>query len=479
MSKYDYNIIAIGGGSAGLVTAYIAAAAKAKVALIEKSKMGGECLNSGCIPSKALIRSAKIASLMKKNDLFGFEDVQYKVNFAQVMERVQDAIKKIEPHDSIERYTSLGVDCYTGVAHIRSNHEVEVNGKILSTKNIVIATGSRPFIPPIQGIDQINYLNSDNVWHLREQPKKLMVLGAGPIGCELAQAFCRLGSEVTLVDRLPSILPLEDSDVSQFVKDSFEKDGVQTLTGIDLVEFQKTKSGGKAIYRQNDQTKELEFDQLLIATGRKANSSGFGVEELKIALNKNGTIQVDPYLRTTITNIYACGDVAGPYQFTHTASHQAWYCAVNALASPLKKFAVDYSIIPWCTYTDPEVARVGLNEDEAKSKGIAHEVTTYELSKLDRAITDREDAGIVKVITPPTSDQILGVTICGFHAGDILAEFVLAMKYNLGLKKILGTIHCYPTLAEANKFVAGNWQRKHVPEGVMGLIQNFNRWRRN
>jgi len=355
---------------------------------------------------------------------------------------------------------------------------VIVNGKTLTTRNIVIATGARPFIPPIPGLENIKYLHSDNLWEIREQPKRLLVVGGGPIGCELAQAFSRLGSEVIIMDMLPTIMTKEDPDMVQFVLQAFEEDSIRILTGVKLTKVDEGNQGYQAFYEKDGQENTVEFDQILIATGRQARTKGFGLEELGIEINPNGTVKVDEYLRTNIPNIYACGDVAGPYQFTHMAAHQAWYCGVNALASPFKKFKVDYSVVPWCTYTDPEVARVGLSEQEAKEQNIPYEVTTYEINELDRAITEREDKGRVKIITPPGQDKILGAAICGYHAGELIAEFVFAMKHGLGLNKILGTIKTYPTLTEATKFAAGEWKKAHVPNIAFKLAEKYNEFRR-
>ena len=478
MPKTDYNLIAIGAGSGGLVSSYIGAAVKAKVALIEKHKMGGDCLNSGCVPSKAFISSAKAVQMMKKHYLYGLKNVNYEVDFAQVMERVQDIIAKVEPHDSVERYSSLGVECHFGEATIRSPHEVEVNGRILTAKNIVVATGARPFIPPTPGLDDVSFSHSDNLWQLRKQPKHLAVIGGGPIGSELAQAFRRLGSEVTIFNMDRGVLPREDSDMVQFICDSFNKDGINLLDKARITRVEKIGETSRIHYYRHDEEKYLDVDHILAAVGRVPNTSGFGLENLGVELNKNKTIKVDKYLRSSIRNIYACGDAAGPYQFTHMAGHQAWYATVNALFTPFKKFAVDYSVVPWCTYTDPELARVGLSEDEAKAKNIPHEVTTYGIDDLDRAITDRADYGKAKVITPPGKDKILGAAICGAHAGDLLMEFTLAMKHGIGLNKILGTIHPYPTFSEANKMVAGAWRKNHTPSRVLRWLEKFHSWRR-
>jgi len=478
--QYQYNLVVIGAGSGGLVSAYIAAAVKAKVALIEKHKMGGDCLNTGCVPSKALIRSAKMLNYAKRAQEFGFNAASVSYDFASVMQRIQAIVKKVEPHDSVERYTKLGVDCYQGEAKILSPFEVQVNGNILTTRNIIVASGARPFVPPIEGIEQVSYLTSDTVWELREQPKKLLVLGGGPIGSELAQAFHRLGSEVTIVERSSSVLSREDEDISAQVMQSFQKDGIEVLVNHQAERF-VNKDGRKSLickHQHGGNEVAVEFDRVLVALGRRANVSGFGLEELGVKIADKGTVEVDQFLRTNYDNIYACGDVAGPYQFTHTAAHQAWYAAVNALFSPYKKFKVNYSAIPWATYTDPEVARVGLSEKDAQQKGIAYELTTYGIDDLDRAIADSEDHGVVKVLTEPGKDKILGVTIVGSHASDVIAEYILAMTHGIGLNKILGTIHIYPTMAEANKYAAGNWKKAHKPEKLLQWVEKFHAWRR-
>ncbi|MFT5504944.1 MAG: dihydrolipoamide dehydrogenase [Gammaproteobacteria bacterium] len=476
--KFDTNLIVIGAGAAGLVTAYIAAAVKAKVTLIEKHKMGGDCLNFGCIPSKAIIRSAKFLSHITRSQEFGIKKANADFDFSDVMERIQTIIKAIEPHDSIERYSSLGVDVVQGEARIISPWEVEVNGETISARNIVVATGGKPFVPPIEGIDQVDYFTSDNLWDIRKQPEKLVILGGGPIGSELTQAFARLGSAVTQVEMLPRILLREDPEVSDLVRQKFEAEGVKVLVNHRASKFIKRDGRDFLIAEHEGQDVEMEFDMLIVAVGRTARSSGFGLEELGIRFNQNKTIEVNEYLQTSIPTIYACGDVAGPYQFTHVAAHQAWYSSVNALFGSFKRFMTDYSVIPWATFTEPEIARVGLNETDAKEQGIEYEVTTYGIDDLDRAIADSEAHGFVKVLTKPGRDKILGVTIVGEHAGDLIAEYVLAMKHGLGLNKILGTIHIYPTLAEANKYVAGNWKRAHAPEKLLAWVEKFHRWRR-
>ena len=477
--SFDYNMVVIGGGAAGLVTSYIGAATKGKVALIEKHKMGGDCLNTGCVPSKALIRSAKFMADVKKCQKLGFKSAHVDFNFADVMERIQRVIRTIEPHDSIERYTSLGVECHTGEAKIISPYEVSVNGKFLTTRNIVVGTGARPSIPPIDGIDNVEYFTSDTIWDIREQPKNLLVLGGGPIGSELSQAFARLGSNVTQVERNKRLIPKEDPEVSQMVLESFQNDGINVLVGHTPKRFFKRDGKDFLECESNGNSVEVEFDTLLIALGRKANTTGFGLEELGVELTPQKTIKVDEYMKTNIPNIYACGDVAGPYQFTHIAAHQAWYCAVNSMLNPFYGFKVDYSTVPWSTFTDPEVARSGLNEIEAKEQGIPYDVTTYGIDDLDRAIADEAAHGIVKVLTVPGKDKVIGVTIAGLHAGDIISEYVAAMKNGFGMNKILGTIHIYPTLAEANKYAAGNWKKNNITEKALAWGERINRWRRN
>lgn len=481
-ARFDNNIIVIGAGSGGLVTAYIAAAVKAKVTLIEKHKMGGDCLNTGCVPSKALIRSAKWLSQLNRFQEFGIKKASAEFDFADVMERVQNVIKTVEPHDSIARYTELGVEVINGEAKIISPWEVEVNTndgiKTLTTRSIVIAAGARPLLPAIPGIDNINPLTSDNVWDLRELPKRLLVLGGGPIGSELAQSFARLGSQVTVVEMVPRLLFREDPEVSEAVAAKFRQEGIDLRLEHTAKEFVIEKGEKILIAEYQGASLKLPFDQVLVALGRVANVKGYGVEELGISLSPSKTIDTNVFQETNYPNIYACGDVTGPYQFTHVAAHQAWYAAVNGLFGQFKKFRTDYSVIPWATFTDPEVARVGLNELDAKAQGIAYEVSTYGIEELDRAITDGEAHGFVKVLTQPGKDKILGVTIVGEHAGDLLAEFVLAMKHGIGLNKILGTIHIYPTLAEANKYAAGVWKRKHAPKGLLSLVGKFHTWRR-
>ncbi|HHQ4477836.1 TPA: FAD-dependent oxidoreductase [Aeromonas veronii] len=482
-ARYDYNLLVIGAGAGGLVTSYIAAAVKAKVALIEKHKMGGDCLNSGCVPSKALIRSARFAAEQRKADELGFSPSHSRADFAAVMERVAEVIKEVEPHDSIERYQGLGVECIQGEARLVSPWEVEVNGQRLASRHIVIATGARPLVHNLPGLDQVPYLTSDSLWQLRTPPRRLLVLGGGPIGCELAQSFALLGIPVTLVELSEQLLPREEREVADALAGQMSRDGVQLLTGwrAERADYLPAAKGDLPIrlqLRRGDETQVVEGDQLLLALGRVANVSGFGLEELGVELAPRGTIAVDGFLATNFPSILAVGDVAGPYQFTHFAAHQAWYAAVNALFGQFKRFRADYRVIPAATYTTPEIARVGLNRKEAEAQGIPFEATRFELAELDRAIADGERHGFVEVLTVPGKDTILGATIVGTHAGERIAEFVLAMRHRLGLGKILGTIHAYPTLMEGNKYVAGEWKRAHQPTRVLPLLARYHRWRR-
>lgn len=474
----DYNLVVIGAGSAGLVSAYIASAVKANVALIEKHKMGGDCLNTGCVPSKALIAAAKVLATAKRADEFGLKPTQIDYDFAQVMERVQSVIKTIEPHDSPERYEGLGVHCIQGHATIQSPYEVEVNGKVLTTRSIIIATGARPFVPKIPGLSQIPYYTSDTIWSIRELPKRLLVLGGGPIGCELAQSFQRFGSQVSIVEMSDRVLSREDSEVSEAVQAGLKKDGVDILCSHRALEFTQVGQQKVLVCESQGREVQVEFDLLLLALGRKPNIEGFGCEELGIEIDAKGRIASDGFMRTNVPNIFVCGDITGDYQFTHVAAHEAWYASVNALFGPFKTFAADYKVIPAVTFSDPEAARVGINETQAKQQGILYEVTHYGIDDLDRAIADGNAKGFVKVLTVPGKDTILGATIVGAHAGDLVIEFVTAMKHNLGLNKILSTIHAYPTMAEANKYVAGEWRRAHAPQSALRILERFHSWRR-
>lgn len=477
--KVDANLLVIGAGSAGLVSAYIAATVKAKVILVEKDKMGGDCLNTGCVPSKALIRAAKSVKDIETAGQFGIQVDRLNVDFAQVMRRIQQVVREIEPHDSVERFTQLGVDCIQGNAKLVSPWQVDVDGRQIRAEKIILASGARPIIPAIPGIEEVEPLTSENLWQLETLPERLLLIGGGAIGCELAQAFQRLGAQVTLVEAMPQLMPREDADIAERLTQTLLHEGVQVLTGQDVVSFATTDAGYSAeLSPTGAQPSQVQFDRVLVAVGRQANTAGFGLEELGLALNANGTLKVDRYLRTSCPTIFACGDVTGPYQLTHAAGHQAWFAGVNALFGQFKKFAADYRVMPQTIYTDPQLARVGLNERKAAEQGIEVEVTSYDLSELDRAIVDGSAKGVVKVLTAPGSDRILGATILGPQAGELLTEFVIAMKYKLGLNKLLATIHSYPTLSEANKYVAGEWKRKHIPHRLLHWVEKYYRWKR-
>tara|TARA_B110000438_G_scaffold302674_1_gene361126 strand:+ start:262 stop:2439 length:2178 start_codon:yes stop_codon:yes gene_type:complete len=491
--SFDRNLLVIGAGAGGLVTSYIAAAVKAKVTLIEAGEMGGDCLNYGCVPSKAIIKSAKIVDQIKHGEHYGLENATPQFSFKKVMARVHQVIADIAPHDSVERYTDLGVEVIKGYGKLINPWTVEIKlndgtMQTLTARSIVIATGARPFVPPLPGIEDSGYVTSDTLWtefaKLDTAPKKLVVLGGGPIGSELAQSFARLGSQVIQIEMAERIMIREDLEVSEFASQSLQKSGVNILASHQALRCEQ-RDGKKFIIVKNlkheqgsEQEEEMaiEYDELLCAVGRSARLKGYGLEELGIETNR--TIQTNDYLETLYPNIFAAGDIVGPYQFTHVAAHQGWYAAVNALFGTFKKFKVDYRVIPWATFIDPEVARVGINEQEAIEQGIDYEITRFDFEELDRAITDSAANGFIKVITPKGKDKILGVTIVSEHAGDLIAEFVLAMKHGLGLNKILGTIHSYPTWAEGNKYVAGEWKRNHAPETVLSWLEKFHTWRR-
>jgi pyruvate/2-oxoglutarate dehydrogenase complex dihydrolipoamide dehydrogenase (E3) component/uncharacterized membrane protein YdjX (TVP38/TMEM64 family) len=482
---FDRNLVVIGAGAGGLVTALIGAAVKSRVTLVESHKMGGDCLNFGCVPSKALIKTARLHHQIRHSARYGLASATATFSFKEVMARIHRVIAEIAPHDSVERFTGLGVDVALGHAKIVNPWTVEIalndgGRRTLTTRSIVIAAGASPFVPPLPGIEQVGYVTSDTLWDefakLDEIPRRLVVLGGGPIGCELAQAFARLGAQVTQLEMAPRIMLREDEEVSELARVSLQADGVRVLTGHKALRCEKV-GAVKAIFAEHQgQELRFEFDALLCAVGRVARLTGYGLEELGIPVQR--TVETNDYLQTLYPNIYACGDVAGPYQFTHTAAHQAWYAAVNALFGDVRKFKADYSVIPWATFIDPEVARVGLNEQEAREQGIAYEVVRYGIDDLDRAIADSEAHGFVKVLTVPGKDRILGATIVGSHAGDLLAEYVLAMKHGLGMEKILATIHSYPTLAEANKYAAGEWKKAHQPARLLQWVRKYHDWKR-
>jgi pyruvate/2-oxoglutarate dehydrogenase complex dihydrolipoamide dehydrogenase (E3) component/uncharacterized membrane protein YdjX (TVP38/TMEM64 family) len=479
--RFDRNLIVIGAGAAGLVSSYIAATVRAKVTLVERHKMGGDCLNYGCVPSKALIRTGRLLQDIRRARDYGVQSAHAEFDFAAAMERVQRVIAQVAPHDSRERYEGLGVEVIEGSARLKTPWTVEITdaggkSRTLTTRAIVLATGAEPYVPPIPGLTEAGFLTSDTVWGLRECPRRLLVLGGGPIGCELSQTFQRLGAQVTQVGRNPRLLPREDPEFSRMLMTRFAEEGVELRLGVEARRVEVVDGEKRVVVAARDGAEQsIACDEILVCVGRSARLTGMGLEDLGIRTGR--AIEVNEFLQATYPNIYACGDAAGPYQFTHVAAHMAWFASVNALFGMFRRFRVDYSVIPWATFTDPEIARVGLSEEEARAKGIRYEVTTYGIDDLDRAIADGEARGLVKVLTPPGKDRILGVTIAGSHAGDLIAEFVLAMKAGLGLNRILGTIHIYPTMAEANKYAAGEWKKAHKPERLLGWLRRFHAWR--
>ncbi len=477
---FDRNLVVIGGGSAGLVAAYIAAAAKARVTLIERARMGGDCLNTGCVPSKALIRSARFLAEARQAARLGMRSAEVHFDFAEVMARIERVVRSVAPRDSVERYRRFGVECLTGAcARILSPYSVEVEGRTLTTRAIVIATGAKPIVPALPGLAQAPHVTSETLWSLRELPRRLVVLGGGPVGCELAQCFARFGSEVSVIQRRQQLLPREDPEFSLLVQERFRQEGI-ALHLAHAAQAVRTDLGGahRLICAHEGREVAIPFDLLLLAVGRRADVAGLGLEELGVGLGADGTVALNEYLQTHLPSIYACGDVAGPFQFTHTASHQAWYAAVNALFGSLRRFKADYSVIPWATFTDPEVARVGVNEIQARERGIDYEVTRFPYAELDRAAAEEATEGMLKILTVPGKDRILGATIAGAHAADIIAELVLAMRHRLGLRKLLGTVHIYPTWSEVNKLAAGAWQRAHAPQRLLRWVERYHRWRR-
>lgn len=497
--QFDTNLVVIGAGAGGLVSAYVAAAAGAKVTLVEARALGGECLNYGCAPSGALIQSAKVAQQVRVAAQFGVQVPPVALDWPALMARIASAIASIAPHDSVQRYTDLGVDVdvVQGYARIVNPWTVEVtrpgqNAQRIHTRSIVIAAGAQPVVPDLPGLQDVGFATSNTLWAqlaaYSALPRRIVVLGGGPIGCELGQAFARLGASVTLIEADSRLMAREDEDVSALVQAALERDGVQVRTAHTALRCHRSASQSIGPGEKNlvlcDAASGLEttlaFDLLLVAIGRHARLNGYGLEALGIDTER--TVPTNAYLQTVFPTIYAAGDVARPYhQLTHAAAHQAWYATVSALFGDFKRFAVHYRHLPQATFVAPEVARVGLNEQEAQTQGLAYQVTRFDLADLDRALCDAGNTpptGFVKVLTPPGQDRILGVSIVAPQAADMLAEYVLAMRHGLGLKAILGTVHAHPTFVEANKHAAGAWQRSHVPQWLLRLARAFHAWRR-
>ncbi len=484
-SRFDRNVVVIGGGAAGLVASYVAAAVKAKVTLVEANALGGDCLHHGCVPSKALIRCAAQAHHMRQAAQYGIHAEGVRVDFAAVMQRVRDAIARIEPHDSHARYTGLGVDVVHGHAVLESPWHVRItradgSALTLTTRAVVLATGATPVVPPVPGLEGAPYVTSDTLWQhlngLSQPPGRVVMVGAGPIGCELAQALARLGSTVTMVEQGPRVLPREDAEVSQAVAEALHADGVRLHGEHQACAVHRRAQGYVLEVAAGSQHKELPFDLLVFAVGRAPRTAGYGLEAL--GLSGARAVQTDDHLQTACPTVFVAGDATGRQPFTHAAAHQAWHAAVNALFGWVWRVPLQDQPMPAVTFTDPEVGRVGLNEAQAQAQGLRCEVTRYDLAELDRAITDGQTQGWIKVLTVPGKDKILGVTWVGAHAGEGLAEFALAMRHGLGLGAVLRTVHAYPTWSEAAKATAGRWRQAHAPRLLLRLLQAVHHWRR-
>ena len=449
-----YNVVVVGAGTAGLVTAAGTAGLGGRVALVERNLMGGDCLNFGCVPSKALISSARLVQRIRESEKWGLDQSEPQFVFEKVFERMRARRAKIAPHDSRERFESLGVDVFHGEARFVSPHEVEVNGQRLRARNFVIATGSRAVIPKIKGIDSVPYFTNETIFdELKRKTENMIVLGGGPIGCELAQTFRRLGVDVTIFQRSDQLLPREDRDVAEFVERRLINEGVRVIKNADARSVATSETGKVALQlldRQSGQLVEPTFfaDALLVAAGRTPNLRSLDLKSVGIDTTERG-VHVNDYLQTSQRHIYAVGDVIGPFLFTHMADAQGRVAVRNILVPfQFLRQKMDYSVVPWCTYVDPEVAHVGLGEKEAKGQNIDYDLFVVPLEDVDRAVVESEDAGFAKILTGKDSDKILGATIIAPHAGDLLHEFVLAMKARIGLGTIASTIHAYPTFAE-------------------------------
>lgn len=471
-----YNLVVVGGGTAGLVTAAGAAGLGAKVALVERELMGGDCLNVGCVPSKALLRAARAAAAVRDAGRFGVRvPAGVTVDFPAVMERLRQLRADISPHDSGARFRSLGIDVFLGQGHFAGPDTVTVAGQTLKFKKAVIAAGARASPPPISGLKEAGFLTNESVFSLTELPRRLAVIGAGPIGAELAQAFARFGSQVHLIEAMHGVLPREDPAAGEIVKRSLLRDGIQVLCCGKNLAITQAADGKRLTVDSHEAHYDLTVDEILVGTGRAPNVEGLGLEAAGVAHDKTG-VKVDDRLRTTNRSIFAAGDICSRYQFTHAADAMARIVIQNALFFGRAKASA--LTMPWCTYTDPEVAHVGLYEHEAKEKGIPVQVFTQELNRVDRAILDGEDEGFVKVLVRDGTDQIVGATIVAAHAGDLISEVTLAMVGKIGLKTLAATIHPYPTQAEAIKKVGDAYNRTRLTPFVKGLFDKWLAWSR-
>lgn len=484
--KFDRNVIVIGAGSAGLTAAYLAAKAGAAVSIVEAREMGGDCLNTGCVPSKALIKSARAAAIMRSASRYGLKDAAPELDFAEVMARVNRVVADIAPHDSVETFTNYGVDVIRGYARFTDPWTVEIalndgvdegGTRRLTARHFVVATGSEPIVPEIAGVEDSGYLTSETLWDAMSArttvPARFVIVGGGPIGCELAQSFQRLGSQVVIVEQSDRLLGKEDSDAADLVRVRMEAEGVQVLTEYEAARFE----GGRTVVLHGpDGESRIDYDALLIGIGRTARLTGYGLEAIGVDTAK--TIAVDGKLQSSLPHIFAAGDVAGPFQFTHAAGFQGLKAGYSALFAPLYSPKASDPVMPRATYTEPEVASVGLNEASAKEQGIAYALTRFAMSELERAVAEGETDGFIKVLTKPGGDTILGAVVVSSNAADILTSFTIAMTHGMGLAKLMEVIYPYPSWAEAAKLAAQEHALAHVSEGLIAVAARYLRWQR-
>lgn len=475
--KGKYNVVIIGAGTAGLVTAAGTAGLGGRVALVEAHKMGGDCLNFGCVPSKGLIASARLIQHIRQGEALGLQSMEPSFSFEEVFASMRKRRAKIEPNDSVERFEGLGVDVFLGRARFVSPHEVDVDGTRLMARNFVIATGTRASVPPIPGVNDISYYTNETIFdEMPSAPESLLIVGAGPIGCELSQVMNRLGVRVTLVETSPRILPRDDSDAAEIIQARLREEGVRVLTRSRVTKFENRNGKTAATIEGPEDAEAMLTEAVLLAAGRSPNTEGLDLGAAGVKHGKAG-VEVDASLTTSQSHIFTCGDIAGPYRFTHTADYQARIVVRNILL-PWLKTKGDYRWVPWTTYTDPELAHVGLSEDQAKKQGVPHSVYRFDWSDLDRAITEGEALGFVKVVTPPGKDRILGATVVGVHAGDVLHELVVAAKYEVGLAQLSSTIHAYPTLSQSVQRVGDLYQKGRLTPTVAKIFRWLYRIRR-